>query len=99
MLYFWFILNTAMEAKLFMILVILFAIMYLTKMYISQLDKKATPESIALTKKVVKIEGILYYLSLAVTILGVFKYYRRKSSELGDKFNFTTFFLGKYKCD
>lgn len=99
MLYFWFILTTAMEAKLFMILVILFAIMYLTKMYISRIDKQATPESIALTKKVVKIEGIFYYLSLAITILGVVKYYRRKSSELGDKFNFITFFLGKYKCD
>jgi len=98
MLYVWFILTTAMEAKVFMTLVILFALMYSLHIYLEQLDKKATPESIRLTTQLRKVEEYMYYVSIFLTLFGVIAYYGRKKNELGNSFNLTKFFLGKTTC-
>ena len=98
MLYIWFILTTAMEAKVFMALVVLFAVMYSLRIYLNQLDKEATPDSIRLTTKLRKLEEYMYYLSIVLTLFGVIAYYGRKKSELGRVFSLTKFFLGKATC-
>lgn len=98
MLYVWFILTTAMEAKVFMALVVLFAVMYSLHIYLNQLDKEATPEAIHLTTQLRKVEEYMYYGSILLTIFGVIAYYGRKKTELGRSFNLIKFFLGKTTC-
>lgn len=98
MLYVWFILTTAMEAKVFMALVVLFAIMYSLRVYLNQLDKKPTPEAIRLTSHLRKLEQYMYYSSILLTMFGVIAYYGRKKSELGKAFDMRKFFLGKSTC-
>lgn len=98
LLYFWFILTTTMESKVFLILVVLFAIMYTTNVYIKQIDSKADPESIKLARQLKQIETFMYYASIALTIFGVIAYYGRKKSEFGSRFSFEKFFLGKPNC-
>lgn len=98
MLYIWFILTTAMEAKVFMALVVLFAVMYSLRIYLNQLDREATPDSIRLTTKLRKLEEYMYYLSILLTLFGVIAYYGRKKSELGRVFSLRKFFLGKATC-
>jgi len=98
MLYVWFVLTTTMEAKVFMVLVVLFAVMYSLHIYLNQLDKEATPESIRLTSLLRKLEEYLYYFSIILTLFGVIAYYGRKKNELGTAFDLTKFFLGKPNC-
>lgn len=98
LLYIWFILTTTMETKVFMVLVILFAVMYSLHLYLNQLDKEATPEAIRLTTRLRQLEHYMYYSSILLTIFGVIAYYGRKKSELGSKFDLLKFFLGKTTC-
>lgn len=98
LLYIWFILTTTMEAKVFIILIILFAVMYTTNIYINKLDKEANPDSIRLTRFLRKIETMMYYLSIALTLFGVVAYYGRKKKELGTRFDEAKFFFGKSVC-
>jgi len=98
LLYLWFILTTTMEAKVFMVLVILFAVMYSLHLYINQLDKEATPEAIRLTTRLRQLEHYMYYASILLTMFGVVAYYGRKKKELGRSFDIVKFFLGKTTC-
>jgi Ca2+/Na+ antiporter len=97
-LYLWFVLTTAMEAKVFLVLVVLFAIMYTLTLYREQVDKKADEDSIRLSANLHKLESGLYYLSIILTAFGVIAYYGRKHAELGSSFSFLKFFIGKTNC-
>lgn len=98
LLYVWFVFATTMEPSVFIILIGLLAALYVLKLYINQLDKKANPDDIKMVSKLRQFESWIYYSSIIVTIFGVIAYYGRKKIELGNKFNLVQFFIGNPKC-
>ena len=97
-LYIWFVFTTTMEPSVFFFLIILLALLYVLRLYISKLSTKANPVDIKIVAKLRKLETALYYSCISVTMFGVIAYYGRKKNELGKDFNISKFFIGKVDC-
>ena len=62
--------------------------------YLEKLNKKDT----SLSKTLNKVEEVLYFLSIAVIVLGFLYYYFEKKQEYGKRFNIIKFIFGVKKC-
>jgi len=95
LLYFWFILIIRMNAKFFLALVFIIALIYILKLYKKELVKDNKTEQV---EKLDKILNILFIFSIIVTLLGFSIYYFEKRIEYKNEFSNQTFFFGKTNC-
>lgn len=97
-LYVWFILMTLMNHKIMFGLVALFGILYIIKQYISELEKKANPESIQRVRTLEYVENIVYYSCIALTLVGVIIYYSDNKQKLNNLSDIKRIFTRSVIC-
>lgn len=93
--YVWFMVTTKMNVTAWFLMM-----GFLSVIFILQVYKDHQEENIkeAKTETITKIQTILSYSIIAVTLLGVLLYMGEKRIEYGEKFNLGTFLLGAPTC-
>jgi hypothetical protein len=105
-LYIWFLFASKMDKPYFLLLILTLLSMYSLKLYIDQEKNnvnKINTEMI-IEKKVEsitnlnKIEDLLFYIALIITLYGSYSYYTKKNLEYKKDFNLKLFVFGKPSC-
>lgn len=95
--YIWFIISTRIEVKYWLVLIILLCIIYVLQLNIESENKKELPDSKKI-ENISKIQKIILYISVIITIIGFLIYLGEKKHEYKKSFNYSTFFSGVAKC-
>lgn len=91
-LYVWFVLTTKTHLYVMLTIIALFFIMYVVS-----IAKKNELNNETLDKYDL-LNYIILFITIIITILGVYNYMKLKIKERGKLFNYYTFFIGKPNC-
>ncbi len=95
-LYIWFIFTTRMEIHAFALFIIVLFSLYMFNIYFDKNHKDNNTDEKEVFKENINRYGLL--LGVLITIIGFTSYVGQKKIEYGNRFNWTSFFIGHPEC-
>lgn len=96
-IYLWFVATTRVNFSVWIIIITIISVLFFIHYYESS-ETDPEHKKTVFDEYLPKIKSFLIFSLAAVTLTGVIIYAGEKKLEYGKKFNWGTFFIGKYPC-